>query len=297
MKKNAVFRRAAGLAAALAAAAGLSSCSLRADLVVGSASPVLRQELSKLAAEYSRSSGLRITPADRPSSTGSPAITIGWSFIPSKEDEKPFPLSKEKIQAAGFRTAQAFEQWARSDTDWREVPILWDAWGVASSPGRVGVPDNGTTFGRKDRGALLKARQAFLAPGSESGVRQSLFWFADAQLPEESVLTGILLGEADRSGPASLADFKSFAAIRKDPLFSPGSFNLMKPDVENLTRNTVVNLLFGNYQWLRGIQGGGRRDFRPLVTARTQPHPSPRSPHPIVEVLPSPPMKRGIQAK
>ena len=252
---------------ALVAAAGLSSCTRSADLVVGPASAPLRQELLRLAAEYSRSSGFHITPVDALSSTGSAAITIGWSFVPSKDDGKPFPVSKEKAQAAGFRTAPAFEQWAQSDTGWREVPILWDAWGVASSPGKSAARAGRTTFEWKDRAAWVKARQAFLSPGGESGVRQSLFWFGSARFPEERALTGTLLGGAERSGAASLAYFKSFAAIGKDPLFSAGSFNLMKPDVENLARNAGVNLLFGNYQWLRGIQRAGGRDFRALVYA------------------------------
>jgi hypothetical protein len=260
------MRRAAAyfFAAALAAAA-LSSCSRGADLVVGSAPPQLRQELSRLAAEYSRSSGVHITVADKPSSPGSAAVTIGWSFVPSKVDGKPFPLSKEKVRAAGFRTALAFEQWAQSDTGWREVPILWDAWGFASSPGTLAVRSHSATFEWKDRGALIKAKLLFLSPGSESGVRQSLFWFAGAELPESGALTATVLGGAERSGPASLVYFKSFAAIGRDRVFSPGSFNLMKPDVENLARNTGVDLLFGNYEWLRGIQRAGGRDFRALV--------------------------------
>lgn len=253
--------------AAALAAAGFSSCSRSADLVVEPASAPLRQELFTLAAEYSRSSGFHIAPADTLSSTGKAVVTIGWSFVPSKEDGKPFRLSKEKLQAAGFRTAPAFEQWARSDTGWREVPILWDAWGVAVSPGTSAVPGDRMTFEWKDRAAWVKSRQAFLSPGGESGVRQALFWFANARFPEESALSGTLLGGAERSGPASLAYFKSFAAIGKDPVFSSGSFNLMNPDVENLARNAGVNLLFGNYEWLRGIQHAGGRDFRALVYA------------------------------
>jgi ABC-type glycerol-3-phosphate transport system substrate-binding protein len=138
---------------------------------------------------------------------------------------------------------------------------------VASSPGTVAALSDRTTFAWKDRAACIRARQAFLCPGGESGARQSLFWFADAELLEPGALNGTLLGGAERSGPASLAYFKSFAAVGKDPLFSPGSFTLLKPDVENLARNTGANLLFGNYQWLRGMQRAGGRDFRALVYA------------------------------
>jgi hypothetical protein len=257
------MRRAAAYCfAAALAAAGLCSCSLSADLVVGSVSPPLRRELSRLADEYSRSGGLRITAVDTLSSTRNAAVTIGWGF---GDDGKPLPLPAEKVQAAGFRTAPAFEQWGRGDSGWREVPLLWDAWGVASPPGRVAAFTARTTFEWKDRAACITAGQSFLSPGGEPGARQSLFWFADAELPQESTVTGILLGGAERLGAAGLAYFKSFAAIGKDPVFSRGSFDLRKPDVENLARSTGVDLLFGNYQWLRGIQRPGGRDFRALV--------------------------------
>ena len=260
------MRRAAAfcLAAALAAA-GFSSCSRTADLVVEPASAPLRQELSRLAAEYSRAGGVRLRLVDQAPSTESAAVTIGWGFAPSRTDARPFPISKEKLQAAGFRTALAFEQWALSGTGWREVPLLWDAWGVASAPGTLPVPGDRVTLGWKDRAALARPGQAPLSPGGESGVRQSLFWFAGTGLPEEGALNGTLLGGAERSAPASRAYFETFAAIGKDPVFSSRSFSLMKPDVENLARTTRVNLLFGNYEWLRGIQRTGGRDFRALV--------------------------------
>jgi hypothetical protein len=250
---------------ALVAAAGLSSCAPNADLVVESASQPLRLELSRLAAEYSRSSGLRLKVVDTLSPTRSAAVSIGWRFLPSKDGARPTPLSDAKVRAAGFRTALAVEQWAQSDTGWREVPLLWDAWGVASPPGKVAALAGRTTFEWGVRAACIKAGEAFLSPGGESGVRQSLFWFTGVRLPEAGALTGTLLGGEERFVPESLAYFKSFAAIGKDPVFSPGSFNLLKPDVENLARSTSVELLYGNYEWLRGIQRPGGRDFRPLV--------------------------------
>jgi hypothetical protein len=258
---------AAVLLLALAGAALLCSCSASADLVVGPASPPLRQELSRLAGEYSRSSGLRIRLVDTLSSKRTSAVTIGWSFVPTTDDRKPFPLSDDKVQAAGFRTALAFEQWGRGDAGWREVPVLWDAWGVASAPGTVAALPDRPTFEWKDRAACTAARQSFLAPGSEPGARQSRFWFTGAEFPEEGAVAGILLGGAERLGTAGRAHFKSFAAIGTDPLFSRGSFNLLKPDVENLARNTGADLLFGNYQWLRGIQRPGGRNFRALAYA------------------------------
>ena len=263
-KGRAMVSTLAILSAALVTA-GLSSCAAGAELIVSTSSPQLKQEIARLAAEYQRTKGFRITPVDRLSSTRSTAVTIGWSFVTSKNDGRPFPLSKEKVQAAGFRTALAFERWALSDAGWREVPILWDAWGVASPPGKVAALNGRTTFEWKDRGSLIKARLVLLSPGGDSGARQSLFWFADAELPGESALNEALLGGAERTRPASRAYFRPFAAIGTDPVFSRGSFSLMKPDVENLARSTRVDLLFGNYAWLRGIQRPGGRDFRSLV--------------------------------
>jgi hypothetical protein len=45
---------------------------------------------------------------------------------------------------------------------------------------------------------------------------------------------------------------------------------MMKPDVENLARNTRVDLLYGSYEWLRGVPGTGRRDFHALVYPLSQ---------------------------
>jgi len=255
------------IVAAALVTAGLSSCTAGAELMVSASSAQLKQEIARLAADYQRTKGFRITLAGAPSSTRSAAVTIGWSFVPSKDDGKTFPLSEEKVQAAGFRTALAFERWGRSDAGWREVPILWDAWGVASPPGKVAALNDRTTFEWKDRGALITAKLALLSPGGDSGARQSLFWFAGAEFPEEGAVTGTLLGGAERLGPAARAYFKSFAAIGGDPVFSRGSFTLLKPDVENLARNTGADLLYGNYQWLRGIQRPGGRNFRALVYA------------------------------
>ncbi len=252
------------LAAALAAA-GLSACAPGVELTVLVSSPQLRQEIVTLAAEYSRSAGLRIEAADTPRSPQDAAVTIRWSFVPSKADGATVVIPNEKVQAAGFHTGLAFEQQARGAAGWNEVPILWDAWGLASTRGASRPPGDAATFGWKDRAASIGAGRAILLPGAEPGVRQALFWFVDAPFPDERVLSGMLLGGSERSNPAALARFKSLAALGRDPVFSPGSFTLKKPDVENLARTASVKVLFGNYQWLRRIQGGPGRDFRALV--------------------------------
>jgi hypothetical protein len=246
--------------------AGLSSCTQGAELIVAASSPQLKREMGRLAADYQKTTGFRITPVDAPTSARSITVTIGWIFVPSKDDGKQVPLSKEKVQSAGFTTAMAFEQWCQGDAGWIQVPLLWDAWGVASplGTGAVAALRDVKTFEWKNRDAFITARLALLCPGGESGVRQSLFWFADAPFPE-GTLMGTLLGGADRTLPASLAYFKSFAAIGTDTVFSRGSFNLMKADVENLARSAGADLLFGNYQWLRGVQRPGGRDFRALI--------------------------------
>jgi hypothetical protein len=271
MRKLPVFCLAAAALAGGLAAAGLSSCSSsRVNLIVGPASPQLRQELSKLAAEYSSSKGLRIALDGKPSSPRGTVITIVWSFVPPKDDGKLFVVSPDAIQKSGYSTALAFERLCRTDKGWREVPILWDAWGIAYSPGKSTPLGDVKTFDWKDRGTYMKARQSIMAPGGEPGVRQSLYWLADAEFPEQAELAGILLGGAERSGQASRSYFKSFVTLGKEPSLSHGSLNMMKPDVENLARNTRVDLLYGSYEWLRGVQGTGRRDFRALVYPLSQ---------------------------
>lgn len=246
------------------AAAGLSSCSPHAVLVVGPASPQLRQELAKLAAGYSRSDGLRIAPADKAAPRGV-TVAIDWSFPDPNEQPGLFSISKESAQKSGFSTAHAFELLLGDGKDWREMPILWDAWGTSSTPEKGVGLDAGATFEWQDRGTLLKVGQALLAPGGESGTRQSLFWFANAALPEQGALDGTMLGGDERSGTVGLGYFKAFAALTKDKAFSTNSFGMMKVDVENLAKGGKVGRLFGDYQWLRGIPGAGPRDFRALV--------------------------------
>lgn len=259
--------RVSGLAIVGAAlvVAVLSSCTSGAALTLSASSVPLKEEIAKLAADYQKSKGFRISLADVHSAPRGTVISIGWSFFTVKNDAKVAPLSNEKLLASGFRTALAFEQWARTEAGWREVPLLWDAWGIAFSPNEIALLPIGATFTEKDRALLLKARQGLLTPGGESGVRQSLFWFANTELPGDAALRGMLLGGVERSTPSSLLYFKSLAALSKDPVFSPGSFTMMKPDVENLARTAGVGPLFGSYQWLRSVQGAGRRDNRPLV--------------------------------
>ena len=263
-KSRALVWTLAILAAALVAA-GLSSCTSGVELIVSASSPQLKQEIVTLAADYQRTKGFRITPADKPSSPRGTAVTIGWSFAEARGEAGLRTIPAAQLQEAGFSTALAFQRWAHGDTGWKEVPILWDAWGVVSSRDAHRPVGAAGTFGWKDRSAFIKAGQGILLPGGESGVRQALFWFTDAQFPQEGAVSGILLGGAERSGPAGLAYFRSLAALGRDPVFQPGAFNLMKPDVENQARTTGVNLLFGSYQWLRGIPGGAGRDFRALV--------------------------------
>jgi ABC-type glycerol-3-phosphate transport system substrate-binding protein len=136
---------------------------------------------------------------------------------------------------------------------------------MALSPSDVALLHIGPTFGWMDRSSFINAKQKVLFPGGDTGVRQSLFWFSDAELPEEAALRGMILGGTEQSGPASHGSFKSFAATAKDAIFSPGSFTMMKPDVENIERTAAVGPLFGNYAWLRGVQRTGRRDYRPLI--------------------------------
>jgi hypothetical protein len=256
------------LLAALAAAS-LASCSARVDIIIGAGSPLLRQELAKLATEYSRSKGLRLALVDEPTSRHGTAITIGWSFVPGTNSGKSFPLSVNAVRRSNYSTSVAFERWLRSEEGWREIPILWDAWGIAYSANTSASAGSGKIHAWKDRGTFLKPGKPILAPGGDSGVRQSLFWLSETEFPQ-AAMNGILLGGAERTGQGSLSHFKYFAALAKDPAFLPGSFGMLKPDAENLAKNARVDTLFGDYQWLRGLHGRGHRDFHAIVYSLPQ---------------------------
>jgi hypothetical protein len=266
-------RFAAGVAAvftALLIVAGLCSCSPSAVLVIGPSSDQLRQGLSRLAAIYTNTHRLRIKLSDKLNSIGDSAIIIDWSFIPVKTGKTQVTISKEKVQESGFDTALAFRRWEEQDEGWRDVPILWDAWGIASSPGRVAFLGDSKTFEWKDRFAFVKAKEPIIAPAGDPGVRQSLFWLVGADLPEQSTLDGIFLNGIERTGKVGRVFFESFTVLEKDPIFPVGSTGLTKADVSNLARNSNVGVVFGNYQSLRFLQGSGRRDFRSVVYPLSQ---------------------------
>src|SRR5512133_2768566 len=121
----------------LVTAGTLSSCAARATLVVVPSSPQLRAELSKLAASYAKSSGMKIEMAGEGAlrgGSGGSKLLIDWSLGPSAGDDKSLALPDEKLRAAGFNTALAFELVEKRTGAWAEVPILWDTWGIVSSP-------------------------------------------------------------------------------------------------------------------------------------------------------------------
>ena len=133
------------LSGALAAglAAGLCSCAPRAALVIEPSSPALRREIGKLAAEYSGKNGIRITLSDSLAlKKGETTVLIGWGFPSASAGSAVLPIPDELLRESGYGTARAFERWGREGEAWRELPILWDAWGFAFEPdGRAINPD------------------------------------------------------------------------------------------------------------------------------------------------------------
>ena len=257
----------------LALGVGLSACTVRATLVIRSDSPRLRQDLAALAGQYPRSTGLQLLVGQAPPSPGV-AVEIGWAFsVPGGASGQPIPDAA--LQGAGYRTALAFERWARGDAGWKALPLLWDAWGVAGPPlpketaRPGGAAGSHGTFQRRDRDALVSAGQSALAPLGDPGARQALYWFLDGALPPDAVINGVLTGGSERSSAAGLALFRSFAAVAGDPLFlrNRGNTRLLKADVENMARGVAGARLFGNYQWLRQVPSPGPRAFRTLAYA------------------------------
>ena len=257
------------LPSAILAAALLASCAPRSALVVESPSEPLRQELAALAREYFGRNGIRITPSEGAvAAKGAISIVIGWGFPADSGGIEPAPVPNALLQEAGFGTALAFERWAREGEAWRELPILWDAWGFAiTTDGRAMTTDKraansnaSVTFTWKDREGAIKAGSRALASAGESGVRQSLFWFMGGAALDKGVVVGHLLDDG-RSAPAVRARFGALAALAKDPLFTPGSDHMMKGDVENLARNSGAGFLYGDYQWTRRLPGAAPRDF------------------------------------
>ncbi len=245
-----------GFVGAVTLLAALSSCSPKVQLRFEAGSPALKAELVRLASVYSRAKGAAVALADKAASPNATTLVVGWSLLPAAGDPLP---------RGGYATAAAFERWARDGKAFREVPLLWDAWGIAASPERLAPLGSGKTFAWKDRGALGKARVPFLTAGGEPGVRQALFWSSWKDLPAQGELAGIESGGAERTAPASRASFKSFAAIGKDPILDHNAFHFKLADADNFARNSPASPLFGSYSWQRSVPGTGRRDFRALV--------------------------------
>jgi len=268
------------LSGALAAglAAGLCSCAPRAALVIEPSSPALRREIGKLAAEYSGKNGIRITLSDSLAlKKGETTVLIGWGFPSASAGSAVLPIPDELLRESGYGTARAFERWGREGEAWRELPILWDAWGFAFEPdGRAINPDkraapikaarldSGGTFSWKDRDAAVKAGPKVLVPGGESGARQSLFWFMGGAGADPAATVGMMLGD-DLSRPSGRERFRALAVIAEDPLFSAGAGRMMKGDVDNLSKNSRIKRLFGDYQWLRQVPSRTPRDFSSLA--------------------------------
>jgi hypothetical protein len=263
MRKIAVV----GIAAVLAT--GLCSCSPRAELALGSSSPRLKAELSKLAADYSRSHGMSISLAETATSSNATTISIDWAFARGAGGSSPQRVvAPEKIAKAGIPMAPAFERWATGAErkGWAEIPLLWDGWGLAGTPERLAKLGPSKTFAWKDRGALRAAKLSLLAAGADPGVLQSLFWLSSAVAFDPRAAGGIELGTADRLLPSARALFQAFSSLPREPSFYPGCLRFAPGDIVNIAKGGGAYILYGNYSWQRGMLPGRESGaFRPLA--------------------------------
>ena len=246
------FLRPAAMAVAVAALGALISCTHAVNLQLDVSSAALRGQIAKVAAGYTSARGITVHIGDAAAASKGPALVIGWSFPgPARSDARPVP--DERLRSAGFATARAFERKGPGDSGWTEVPVLWDAWGVASAE-HASAPFD-----------WARRTETILAPLGEPGVRQSLLWCGSAPLPDAGTVAAILDGDDSRKGPAASALFRAFTGLAADRALAPGGARLTTADIENMARTTGVGPIFGACSWLRTVRGQAVRAFRPLA--------------------------------
>jgi hypothetical protein len=243
-------------------AALLSSCSSRAVLVMEGGSPELKGAVTRLAAEYSKKSGLSISAPEAKAGGQGAVITLGWEFPGQEISAGRFRIPASSLRQAGFGTAQSLLEGGES---YVRLPLLWDAWGLGGSASRLASLNGDKAFSWKDRAGVATARLSILAPGGEAGTRQALFWLSDASLPENAAMSDLMTGRASVTAPPNKALFASFAALERDGVLFPGTLHYRAADVANGASRSANALVMGNYSWQRSLPSGEARGFTPLV--------------------------------
>lgn len=261
---------AAIFAAALAAL--LASCSSRVALEVRTESPRLRDAIAKLAAEYPPSRGLRLTLAKATEAESREApktvVSIGWAFPDAAGAPAPTPIPEAEVAASGFITSLAVQRWETGSGAWHGLPLLWDAYGVASTPEKVALLGQAKTFVWADRAVFAKAKIPIEAPLGDPGLRQALFWSESAGALEPEAISDVMLGGKGRETRLDL--FKEFSVLGLDVELAKGSAVLTKGDIDNVARTAGASLILGDYQWVRPLPMQGRMDFRSLAYPLSQ---------------------------
>jgi hypothetical protein len=268
------------LAAAMAAAS-LCSCSSSFRVAVATDSPTIKAAIAALGAEYSHKKHVTILTDGDGDGAAPSTVTVGWGFSPAADGGGAIPavtISTVALSKAGYSTALAFENWASDGKSWREVPLLWDAWGMSAPIGETADGGEARSFSWDKRGLLLPAHAQLAAPGGEPGVRQALFWTSPGACAGFGASgEGDLEWGAPERVPSGKGPFASFALLAKDKGLAPGTLAFLDADVENVARTSGVTALFGNYSWQRSVAESVGREFRPLVYPLPQGYAMPAS--------------------
>jgi hypothetical protein len=232
-----------------------------------SASPELRAALEKEAADYSKGYKVRITflaPRDGKAALGRPDLVIGWDFFGSGKGD--VPIAARELASVPYGTAEAFGKDARGAGGWDEVPLLWDAWGIASAPAATAAADKPRSAQGvywADRAAYRRSGLSLIGPGAESGLRQALFW-APADGSDRASMYSLALDGRLEAGKRL---FESFSALDRDAALAKDALRLTRADLSAVAANPSGFAWLGSYSWARKAVPTSRLDFKPLAIA------------------------------
>lgn len=261
-----MFRVIRTLVAAAIMAAACASCAPRMDISVDASAPGLRDAMVRLANDYSRTTGRRITLRDagKASTAKAAMIVIDWGYLPSKEAPSSAVIEARDPDGHPIATAYALSAWADQGGQWSEAPLLWDCWGLAVFPSGTEKTSPRGIFAWRDRKTFLPPT-VFVAAGGEAGTRQALFWLSDHPLPVGADRVKLMSGAADPLSAPWRDVFAGFPALAADPQLGRDAFHYADADLGNLAALPGTKAILGPYSRLRTLPASTTRAFTPLV--------------------------------